>query len=48
MLTKLCVDRKREFFDGFLCKNYSLFFNTKSRMLKVVEQASIKLSFVMN
>ena len=48
MLNKLGVGRKREFFDGFLCKNYFHFFNTKSRLLKVVEQAFVRLSFAMN
>ena len=48
MLNKLGVGRKREFFDSFSFKNYSHFFNTKTRLLKVVKQAFVRLTFAMN
>ena len=48
MLHKLGVGRKSEFFDSFSFKNYSHFFNTKTRLLTVVEQAFVRLTFAMN
>ena len=48
MLNKICVGRKREFFDSFSFKKHSHFFNTKSRLLKVVKQAFLRLTFAMN
>ena len=45
LLHKTGVCRKR---DWVLWKNYSHFFNTKSRLLKVVKQAFVRLTFAMN
>ena len=40
--------RNANFFYSFSFKNYSHLFNTKSRVLKIVKQAFVRLTFGMN